>query len=309
MISLYAVKPNKRRSKLKKVIAILLMVVPITYFTSAVSTADIPKSVVIIDSGVDTQGFLKNYIVDEACFIEYGKCPNGLNSMTGAGASHISPTSTTQRVFSHGSEMASVVIARNPNVKIVMIRIIGMSSGGYANTFTPKAVALALAWVNENAVRLNVTAVLAAMGRENKGGVCQIEKPLQDLVISLNGKGVQVVSSTGNMARNYIDYPACIPEVVAVGATDKPYKLKGWGMIQPVKHASNFGVELDFVMPGWFTSTTLDGTKKVTTGTSNSAAAFAGLWSSLDNPSILTLKASAKTSMKALTPLPNTFLD
>jgi hypothetical protein len=110
------------------------------------------------------------------------------------------------------------------------------------------------------------------------------------------------------MARNYIDYPACIPEVVAVGATDKPYRLKGWGMIQPVRHASNFGVELDFVMPGWFTATTLDGTKRVTTGTSNSAAAFAGLWSSLDNPSLATLKVSAQTSMKALTPLPNTFL-
>jgi cobalamin biosynthesis protein CbiM len=38
------------------------------------------------------------------------------------------------------------------------------------------------------------------------------------------------------------------------------------------------------------------------------AAAFAGLWSSLDNPSLATLKVSAQTSMKALTPLPNTFL-
>jgi len=293
--------------KTKRLILVTALAVAlIAPATSASAVGE--KTVVIIDSGVDTQGFLKNYIVDEACFIEYGKCPNGLNSMTGTGASHISPTSTKDRVFSHGSEMASVVIARNPNVKIVMIRIIGMSSNGFATTFTPKAVAQALAWVNENAVRLNVTAVLASMGRENKGGVCQIEKPLQDLVISLNGKGAQVISSTGNMARNFIDYPACIPEVVAVGATDKPYKLKGWGMIQPVQQASNFGVELDFVMPGWFTSTTLDGTKKVTVGTSNSAAAFAGLWSSLDNPSIATLKASAQTSMKALTPLPNTFL-
>ena len=293
--------------KTKRLILVTALAVALIAPTTSASAVG-EKTVVIIDSGVDTQGFLKNYIVDEACFIEYGKCPNGLNSMTGAGASHISPTSTTQRVFSHGSEMASVVIARNPNVKIVMIRIIGMSSNGFATTFTPKAVAQALAWVNENATRLNVTAVLASMGRENKGGVCQIEKPLQDLVISLNGKGAQVISSTGNMARNFIDYPACIPEVVAVGATDKPYKLKGWGMIQPVQQASNYGVELDFVMPGWFTSTTLDGTKKVTVGTSNSAAAFAGLWSSLDNPSIATLKASAQTSMKALTPLPNTFL-
>jgi hypothetical protein len=258
---------------------------------------------------VDTQGFLKNYIIDEACFIEYGKCPNGLNSMTGPGASHIPPTTTKDRVFSHGSEMASVVIARNPNVKIVMIRIIGISSNGYASTFTPKAVALALAWVNENAARLNVTAVLVAMGRQSTGDVCQIEKPLQDLVISLNGKGVQVISSTGNMAKNYVDYPACIPEVVAVGATDKPYKLKGWGMIQPVQHASNYGVELDFVMLGWFTSTTLDGTQKVTTGTSNAAAAFAGLWSSLSGVSLDSLKATAGTSMRGLTPLPNTFLN
>jgi len=303
-------RDKMKRDKMKnKKLAVIGAFITAAALLAAPAHAANEKSVVIIDSGVDTQGFLKNYIVDEACFIEYGKCPNGLNSMTGAGASHISPTSTKDRVFSHGSEMASVVIARNPNVKIVMIRIIGMSSNGFATTFTPKAVELALAWVNENAVRLNVTAVLASMGRENKGGVCQIEKPLQDLVISLNGKGAQVISSTGNMARNYIDYPACIPEVVAVGATDKPYKLKGWGMIQPVQQASNYGVELDFVMLGWFNSTTLDGTKRDTTGTSNAAAAFAGLWSSLSGVSLDSLKATAGTSMRGLTPLPNTFLN
>ena len=266
------------------------------------------KSVVIIDSGVDTSGFLKSYIIDEACFIEYGKCPNGTAQMTGPGSANVVPTSTTDRVFSHGSQMSSVVIAKNPAVKIVPVRIVGMANNGFATTFTPKAIALALSWVNDNSERLNVSAVLIAMGRSS-GGACQIEKPLQDLIISLNNKGVQVVSATGNLAGKSVDYPACIPQVVAVGATDTEYKLKGYGVIQPVSYYTNMGPEIDFFMLGRYKTTALNGTSAVTDGTSNAAAAFAGLWSSLSGVSLDSLKATAGTSMRGLTPLPNTFLN
>jgi ABC-type Fe2+-enterobactin transport system substrate-binding protein len=37
-----------------------------------------PKTLVIIDSGFNTQlPFLAGKVIDEACFIEFGKCPNG----------------------------------------------------------------------------------------------------------------------------------------------------------------------------------------------------------------------------------------
>ena len=266
------------------------------------------NTVVIIDSGVNTQGFLKNSIVDEACFIEYGKCPNGQNSMTGAGASHISPTSTTDRVFSHGSQMASVVLQKNPTARIVPIRIIGMSSKGFATTYTTKAVTQALTWVNQNAERLGVGAVLVASGK-SYNGACPIEQPLRDLVVALSGKGIPVISSTGNSARKQVDYPSCAPEVVTVGATDTPYRLAGYGIIKPVAYYTNFGAEIDFFALGRYTTTRLDGTQNVTDGTSNSAAAVAGIWTSRTSPTVDTLRSSAGIVMNKLTPIPNIFLE
>ena len=268
----------------------------------------VDKSVVIIDSGVDTQGFLKSSIVDEACFIEYGKCPNGQSSMTGAGSSHISPATTTDRVFSHGSQMASVVLQKNPTVKIVPVRIIGMSSKGFANTYTTKSIIQALAWVDDNSERLGVSAVLVASGK-SYNGVCPIENDLRSRVISLSAKGIPVISSTGNTARNQVDYPACTPEVISVGATDMPYKLQGFGVIKPIAYYTNFGTDIDFFALGRYTSTKLDGTKDITDGTSNAAAAVAGIWTSRTSPTLDSLRSSATTVMKKLTPIPNIFLE
>jgi hypothetical protein len=95
------------------------------------------KTLVIIDSGINSQlDWVKNALVDEACFIEFGKCPNGQASMTGPGAASLAATDAVKdRSFNHGTQMASVAVAVNPGVKIAAVRIVGMSAKGFANTY------------------------------------------------------------------------------------------------------------------------------------------------------------------------------
>lgn len=240
--------------------------------TPAHATGD--KTLVIIDSGINTQlDWAKAAIVEEACFIEYGKCPNGLASMTGPGAAHIDPALVKDKALSHGTQMASVAVATNPNVKIVVVRIVGMSAKGFANSYTTRGLATAMDWVVANSQRLNVGAVSISLGRAYAEASCPIaaEPRLQSQIISLASMNVATVIASGNNSNKLkVNYPACIPEAIAVGATDRPYTIKQvQGTVYPIMLMSNGGPDLDLVTLGRHTVTDLNGVKTVTLGTSN----------------------------------------
>ena len=240
--------------------------------TPAHATGD--KTLVIIDSGINTQlDWAKAAIVEEACFIEYGKCPNGLASMTGPGAAHIDPALVKDKALSHGTQMASVAVATNPNVKIVVVRIVGMSAKGFANSYTTRGLATAMDWVVANAARLNVGAVSISLGRAYAEASCPIaaEPRLQSQIISLASMNVATVIASGNNSNKLkVNYPACIPEAIAVGATDRPYTIKQvQGTVYPIMLMSNGGPDLDLVTMGRHTVTDLNGVKTVSLGTSN----------------------------------------
>jgi hypothetical protein len=232
------------------------------------------KTLVIIDSGINTQlDWAKAAIVEEACFIEYGKCPNGLASMTGPGAAHIDPALIKDKALSHGTQMASVAVATNPNVKIVVVRIVGMSAKGFANSYTTRGLATAMDWVVANAARLNVGAVSISLGRAYAEASCPIaaEPRLQSQIVSLASMNVATVIASGNNSNKLkVNYPACIPEAIAVGATDRPYTIKQvQGTVYPIMLMSNGGPDLDLVTMGRHTVTDLNGVKTVSLGTSN----------------------------------------
>jgi hypothetical protein len=232
------------------------------------------KTLVIIDSGINTQlDWAKAAIVEEACFIEYGKCPNGLASMTGPGAAHIDPALVKDKALSHGTQMASVAVATNPNVKIVVVRIVGMSAKGFANSYTTRGLATAMDWVVANSQRLNVGAVSISLGRAYAEASCPIaaEPRLQSQIISLASMNVATVIASGNNSNKLkVNYPACIPEAIAVGATDRPYTIKQvQGTVYPIMLMSNGGPDLDLVTMGRHTVTDLNGVKTVSLGTSN----------------------------------------
>lgn len=236
------------------------------------------KTLVIIDSGINTNlDWAKNAVIEEACFIEYGMCPNGKISMVGPGAAYVNPALVKDKAMSHGTQMASIAVTVNPDVKIVFVRVIGMSHKGYANTYTTKALALALDWVSANAERLNVGAVSVSFGRVYREAACPIETKLQNHIIGLASVNVPVVISTGNNSdQKKINYPACIPQAIAVGATDTPYTIKQiTGTVYPIMLISNSSPELDLYAMGRWMATDINGVKAVSLGTSGATVSVA----------------------------------
>lgn len=237
------------------------------------------KTLVIIDSGFNTV-LLKDNIVAEACFIEYGKCPNGQSTMTGPGAATLASTDAAKdKTFSHGTQMAMIAKTVNPGVQLVLIRIVGRSDKGFANTYTTRSVSTALAWLQNN-MQLNPAAVSLSVGRSYKETACPIESGLQEQVAWFKQTGVAVFASAGNGSNpNKVDYPACIPDVIAVGATDTRYSQRGvTGWIYPVMAISNGGLDLDVYALGRYSTVGLDGQPVVALGTSAATVALASKW-------------------------------
>lgn len=263
---------------MKRFLALILTILTLATTLVPNSHASTPKSLVIIDSGVSKDlPWINEILLDEACFIEYGRCPNGQGSMTGLGAAAIPTPQIRDRALHHGTQMASIAYQINPGVKIVAIRIVGMSAKGFANSYTTRAVTTALAWINANAVRLNVGAVSLSIGRSYKEVTCPVENQLLEEIQKLNDLGIAVIASVGNGSnKSKIDYPACIPQVIAIGATDSRYSVRNvQGWVHPVMLISNLSSDLDYYALGRYTTTNAFGEKAVSLGTSSATVAFA----------------------------------
>jgi len=263
------------------------------------------KTLVIIDSGINMQlPWAKAAVVEEACFVDYGSCPNNLSSMIGPGAASLDSTLVKDKAMSHGTQMASVAVAANPNVKIVFIRIVSMNAKGYANLYTTRAVSKAMDWLALNAARLNVGAVSISIGRVYKEAACPVlaEPKLQSQIAGLAAINIPTVISAGNNSdQKKINYPACIPEAIAVGATDTPYSMKevtGW--VYPIMLISNSGPDLDLYALGRAATTDVQGNTTVTLGTSNATVLVATrLAQSLSDGSTLdTVMGKVKASLQ-----------
>ena len=263
---------------MKKLISLFVVIALAAAGITPAAQAATPKTLVIIDSGSAADlPWVQQILVDEACFIEYGKCPNGQSTMFGKGAAALQVSRIKDKAMSHGTQMASVAYEIDPSTKLVMIRIVGMSEKGFANSYTTRAVTKALNWVNENAERLNVGAVSLSVGRSYKEASCPIEAELQAQVRNLLNRNIPVVAATGNGSNKLkVDYPACVPEVIAVGATDRRYTMKAiQGWVYPIMLISNQGPDLDLYALGRYTTTDAFGQKSVSMGTSSATAAFA----------------------------------
>ena len=263
---------------MKKLISLFVVIALAAAGITPAAQAATPKTLVIIDSGIAAElPWVQQMLIEEACFIEYGKCPNGQSTMFGKGAASLDVARIKHKAMSHGTQMASVAYEIDPNTKLVMIRIVGMSDKGFANSYTTRAVTRALNWVNENAERLNIGAVSLSVGRAYKEASCPIETELQTQVRNLFIRNIPVIAATGNGSNKLkVDYPACVPEVIAVGATDRRYTVKAiQGWVYPIMLISNQGPDLDLYALGRYTTTDAFGQKSVSMGTSSATAAFA----------------------------------
>lgn len=213
------------KNKLITAVLTLSLLSPVAI--SQASGADAPV-LAILDTAIDTSvPILKDKVVGEVCILEYALCPNGTNFQEGPGSASMLPEQITKNGFDHGTFMATTAVQSNPNIKILFVKIIANTSTGLRKPTGESTISAALFWVKENASKYNIKAVSLSQGSNGmlgKAGTqyCPTFPRTVSAVQSLGSMNIPVFSAVGN-ARDYsrIDWPSCIPEVVAIGAVDQ----------------------------------------------------------------------------------------
>jgi len=211
--------------KLTGLLLSLTLIIPATANAANLSNKTVGTPVIaILDTALDTSlPIFKDKILYEACVTQWASCPNGSFEMEGQGSSVLKPEWISKNGFSHGTEMASIAVATNPNVKIVFVRIVGANRLGFRQATGEATVYNALDWVIRNKDKFNIQAVSMSQGQtvtSNSVDYCPKTPITEEKIKALASAGIPVFFPTGN-SRNYskIDWPACIPQSIAIGAT------------------------------------------------------------------------------------------
>ena len=209
------------------------------------STSTSAPTVAILDTAIDmSQQKIKDRVVYEVCLIEIiegstARCPNGQTKMEGPGAATLPVSRLSLGGFDHGTLMADQAIQTNPNVNIVFIRIIGQRENGAREYTTEATVFNALQWVADNQSKFNIQSVAMAQGSHYLGAAgtdyCPKTPTTVEKVKALNSMNVGVFFPAGNN-RDYqrIDWPACIPDTIAVGATMPDNSVASYSNYDPL---------------------------------------------------------------------------
>lgn len=241
-------------------------------------------TIAVIDTGTNPALFQGN-IVMEYCVVESFSCPNKKLSMEGAGASQL--PATPYKALDHGTQMLSVIKQINPNAKIIPIRIVGVSPTGVPGLYSNNVVKAALDWVIANRVKYNITVVSISQGAVFAN--CKVPAGMIEQVATLKAANVPVIAAVGNDGnKSAINSPSCIPDAVAVGATDNPGNNGAtWdpNAAPYIARYSNISPAVDFYTNARYMTTTLSGAQRFMVGTSTATAAFAAWWQMNDKGS------------------------
>ena len=151
--------------------------------------------------------------------------------MEGVGASTIPLNILSKAPFNHGTQMVSAALKANPNLNIVFVRIVGNTKYGKPQSYGINTLVNALTWVNNNKSKYNIVAVASSNSTYNpvirKSATSNYCLPtrLDSVISTLNNSGIPAFFPTGNSGLNTsmkdkIEWPACIPQSIAVGGVD-----------------------------------------------------------------------------------------
>lgn len=214
---------------MKKLITALVALTLITTSMPAQAklknTTSVP-TLAVLDTALDTSiPSIKSRLIYEVCILDWPSCPNGTKFMEGPGSSVLPINILANRDFNHGTQMVSAAIANNPNMNILFIRIIGNTSRGTRQTTGILTVTNALEWVFNNKDKYNITAVSVSQGNQSvlkktTTNYCPITAT-DTMVDRLYSVNVPVFFPSGNdRDKSRINWPACIPNAVAVGGVE-----------------------------------------------------------------------------------------
>jgi len=212
--------------KILTALAAIILLIPTTAQAAKLQNKTVAQpTIAILDTALDTSlPIFKDRILFEACVTQWSSCPNGLSEMEGTNSATMRPDWISKNGFDHGTQMASLAIQANPNVNIVFVRIVGANAKGFRQATGEQTVWAGLDWVLRNKDRFNIQAVSMSQGHHILGAAgtdyCPKTPITEGKIKALADAGIPVFFPTGN-TRDYvrIDWPACIPSSIAIGAT------------------------------------------------------------------------------------------
>lgn len=212
--------------KILTALAAIILLIPTTAQAAKLQNKTVAQpTIAILDTALDTSlPIFKDRILFEACVTQWSSCPNGLSEMEGKNSATMRPDWISKNGFDHGTQMASLAVQSNPNINIVFVRIIGANAKGFRQATGEQTVWAGLDWVLRNKDRFNIQAVSMSQGHHNLGApgtdYCPKTPITEGKIKALADAGIPVFFPTGN-TRDYvrIDWPACIPSSIAIGAT------------------------------------------------------------------------------------------
>jgi subtilisin family serine protease len=218
-------------------------------------------SVAVLDSGIDgDHPFLRGKLVVEACFsmkgwfereILHSACPSGDEQEIGVGAARPCPM---ELGCFHGTHVAGIVAGAGEEftgvaaaADIVAVQVATIVEGemcgelGFCATSFDSNIIRGLEWVYRNRDRYRIVAVNLSLGEGSYKGRCD-RSPMRRIFSLLRQAGIVAIAASGNSGfENSMESPACLSEVVSVGATT---------YVDTVAPFSNSSAYLDFLAPG-----------------------------------------------------------
>lgn len=234
--------------------------------------------IAVLDTGVDTDHpLLAGDINHQACLLEVAECPAG-------------DVTSAEDFDGHGTHVTGIITSSGPPVgiapdaKIDAFKVMG-------DTGPTSFIATILAAYDEiitSHPEVNLITMSIGTNASHPAGSCEIISPaLTSAVAAVRTMGVLTFVSAGNGGgKDGLSYPACLSDVVSVGAVyDANFGLRNWGgctdanaLAGEVVCFSQSDGSLDLLAPGSeIVSTWLGGGLMPASGTSMAAPAAAAV--------------------------------
>jgi hypothetical protein len=170
--------------------------------------------------------------------------------------------------------MASIALQANPNLKIILVRLVAYNARGARLPVYESSLTQTMRWISSKRVELNIGAVAMAQGHHalsTSKNYCPKTPTLEKLIIDLKLLDIPVFFPAGNAGdKSRIDWPACIPAAIAIGAIDTKDQIAGY---------SNYDRALtDFYVQGTAPALLPGGGSTTAIGTSVSTLIAASYW-------------------------------